>query len=214
MSEGRVRQIGVAAESLRTAPRKKFVADFVGRSTFIDGRMDGLGASSRPAASSSPAKEAAPATPSLALRPERLALMSAAAPAMDNKLPQAPWSFISYLGSQVDLHVRLSPQETRHRADPEPTGTAAAGDRRTGPYRLEQIDRPRISIIISANQHPEASTMTRSKSRREVLLGAAALAGAASLPRVASAQARPHRPSAPGAAIMPACLTRTSRRRC
>ena len=32
--------------------------------------------------------------------------------------------------------------------------------------------------------------MTRSKSRREVLLGAAALAGAASLPRVASAQAK------------------------
>src|SRR5262249_8112549 len=32
--------------------------------------------------------------------------------------------------------------------------------------------------------------MTRSKSRREVLIGAAALAGAASLPRTASAQAK------------------------
>jgi putative spermidine/putrescine transport system ATP-binding protein len=47
---------------------------------------------------------------SLALRPERLALMSAAAPAMDNSFPGAV-EFISYLGSQVDLHVRLSPKE-------------------------------------------------------------------------------------------------------
>jgi putative spermidine/putrescine transport system ATP-binding protein len=36
--------------------------------------------------------------------------MSAAAPAMDNSVPGAV-EFISYLGSQVDLHVRLSPKE-------------------------------------------------------------------------------------------------------
>jgi putative spermidine/putrescine transport system ATP-binding protein len=47
---------------------------------------------------------------SLALRPERLALMTATAPSMDNSFPGAV-EFISYLGSQVDLHVRLSPEE-------------------------------------------------------------------------------------------------------
>jgi len=46
----------------------------------------------------------------LALRPERLALMMAAAPSLDNSFPGAV-EFISYLGSQVDLHVRLSPQD-------------------------------------------------------------------------------------------------------
>ena len=68
------------------------------------------GASSRPAGSSSPAKARGTGEASLALRPERLALMTAAAPAMDNSFPGAV-EFISYLGSQVDLHVRLSPQE-------------------------------------------------------------------------------------------------------
>ncbi len=47
---------------------------------------------------------------SLALRPERLALMTAAVPSMDNSFPGSV-EFISYLGSQVDLHVRLSPQD-------------------------------------------------------------------------------------------------------
>ena len=47
---------------------------------------------------------------SLGLRPERLALMMAASPSMDNSFPGAV-EFISYLGSQVDLHVRLSPKE-------------------------------------------------------------------------------------------------------
>jgi putative spermidine/putrescine transport system ATP-binding protein len=47
---------------------------------------------------------------SLALRPERLALMTDSGSAMDNSFPGAV-EFISYLGSQVDLHVRLSPKE-------------------------------------------------------------------------------------------------------
>jgi putative spermidine/putrescine transport system ATP-binding protein len=46
---------------------------------------------------------------SLALRPERLALMTAAS-GMDNSFPGAV-EVISYLGSQVDLHVRLAPKE-------------------------------------------------------------------------------------------------------
>ncbi len=47
---------------------------------------------------------------SLALRPERLALLNGAAPTMENSFAGTV-EFISYLGSQVDLHVRLSPKE-------------------------------------------------------------------------------------------------------
>src|SRR2546426_1391061 len=42
MSNGQVRQIG-SQQDLYERPAEKFVADFVGRSTFIDGRMDGPG---------------------------------------------------------------------------------------------------------------------------------------------------------------------------
>jgi len=68
---------------------------------------------------------------------------------MDNDFPGAV-EFISYLGSQVDLHVRLSPKERVIRADPEPAGTAAAGDRATQ-VRIgwTQVDRPRLSIVTS-----------------------------------------------------------------
>src|SRR5262245_31906234 len=109
MSEGRIRQIG-SQQDLYERPSEKFVADFVGRSTFIDGRMDGEGRfiSAGGLAIASEDKGSGPA--SLALRPERLALMRDAAPAMDNCFSGAV-EFISYLGSQVDLHVRLSPKE-------------------------------------------------------------------------------------------------------
>jgi putative spermidine/putrescine transport system substrate-binding protein len=188
MSEGRIRQIG-SQQDLYERPSEKFVADFVGRSTFIDGRMDGPGRFVSAGGLVVACEGTATGSASLALRPERLALMSAARPAMDNSFPGAGGV---HLLSRISGGSACPPvaKGTRHRADPEPAGTAAAGNRRTGPYRLEQIDRPRISIIISANQQPEASTMTRSKSRREVLLGAAALAGTASLPRMASAQAK------------------------
>jgi len=42
MSEGRIRQIG-SQRDLYERPSERFVADFVGRSTFIEGRMDGPG---------------------------------------------------------------------------------------------------------------------------------------------------------------------------
>ena len=109
MNEGRIRQVG-SQQDLYERPADMFVADFVGRSTFIDGRMDGAGrfVSAGGLVVASEGTGTGPA--SLALRPERLALMSNAAPAMDNNFPGSV-EFISYLGSQVDLHVRLSPQE-------------------------------------------------------------------------------------------------------
>jgi putative spermidine/putrescine transport system ATP-binding protein len=103
MNEGRIRQIG-SQQDLYERPAEKFVADFVGRSSFIDGRMEGSGRFVVACEGSGVG------TASLALRPERLALMTADAPAMDNSFSGAV-EFISYLGSQVDLHVRLSPKE-------------------------------------------------------------------------------------------------------
>ncbi len=109
MSEGRIRQIG-SQQDLYERPAEKFVADFVGRSTFIDGRMDGPGRFVSAGGLVVACEGSGTGDASLALRPERLALTSAAAPAMDNSFPGAV-EFISYLGSQVDLHVRLSPKE-------------------------------------------------------------------------------------------------------
>src|SRR5947209_9682253 len=62
MSEGRIRQVG-SQQDLYERPAEKFVADFVGRSTFIDGRVDGPVDSSRRAGSSAPARRAVPARP-------------------------------------------------------------------------------------------------------------------------------------------------------
>ena len=109
MSEGRIRQIG-SQQDLYERPSEKFVADFVGRSTFIDGRMDGPGRFVSAGGLVVACEATGTGSASLALRPERLALTATAAPAMDNSFPGAV-EFISYLGSQVDLHIRLSPKE-------------------------------------------------------------------------------------------------------
>jgi putative spermidine/putrescine transport system ATP-binding protein len=106
MSEGRIRQIG-SQQDLYERPSEKFVADFVGRSTFINGRMDGPGRFVSDGGLAVACEATGTGSASLALRPERLALMTAAAPALDNSFAGSV-EFISYLGSQLDLHVRLS----------------------------------------------------------------------------------------------------------
>jgi putative spermidine/putrescine transport system ATP-binding protein len=109
MSEGRIRQIGTQ-QDLYERPADKFVADFVGRSSFIDGRMDGAGRFVSAGGLVVACDGGGSGQASLALRPERLALLSTSTPATDNSFPGTV-EFISYLGSQVDLHVRLSPLE-------------------------------------------------------------------------------------------------------
>jgi putative spermidine/putrescine transport system ATP-binding protein len=109
MGEGRIRQIG-SQQDLYERPAEKFVADFVGRSTFIDGRMDGPGRFVSAGGLVVACEADGTGNASLALRPERLALLNGATPAFDNSFSGAV-EFISYLGPQVDLHVRLSPQE-------------------------------------------------------------------------------------------------------
>ncbi len=110
MSEGRIRQIGTQ-QDLYERPADKFVADFVGRSTFIEGVVEAPGRFVSTGGLAI-ACEAGAATgkASLALRPERMALLDAGAPALDNTF-EGTVEFVSYLGAQVDLHVRLTPAE-------------------------------------------------------------------------------------------------------
>ena len=109
MNEGRIRQVG-SQQDLYERPAEKFVADFVGRSTFIDGRIDGPGRFVSAGGLVIACETRGSGSASLALRPERLAILNDTAPLVDNSFSGAV-EFISYLGSQVDLHVRLSPQE-------------------------------------------------------------------------------------------------------
>ena len=106
MSEGEVRQIGTQRD-LYERPADRFVAGFVGRSTFLEGRVDaaghfvtagGLGLRCPPGAR--------PGAAVMALRPERMAL-GLAPLGLDNDLPGTV-EFVSYLGAALDLRVRLS----------------------------------------------------------------------------------------------------------
>jgi putative spermidine/putrescine transport system ATP-binding protein len=109
MSDGRIRQIGTQ-QDLYDRPADRFVAGFVGRSTFIDGSIEAPGKFVSAGGLSIACPPAPTGKATLALRPERLALTDPASPAMDNSFPGVV-EFISYLGAMLDLHVRLSPAE-------------------------------------------------------------------------------------------------------
>jgi putative spermidine/putrescine transport system ATP-binding protein len=104
MAEGEIRQIG-SQRDLYERPADRFVAGFVGRSTFLAGRVTapdtfesagGLSIRCRTDGVAGPA--------SLALRPERLTL---GGEGLDNRLAGRV-EFVSYLGAVLELHVRLS----------------------------------------------------------------------------------------------------------
>jgi putative spermidine/putrescine transport system ATP-binding protein len=108
MADGEIRQIG-SQRDLYERPADRFVAGFVGRSTFLEGRViapgefesvGGLRLRCLSDGISGPA--------SLALRPERLSLNPANG--LDNRLP-GKVEFVSYLGAVLEVHVRLSPAD-------------------------------------------------------------------------------------------------------
>jgi putative spermidine/putrescine transport system ATP-binding protein len=109
MSEGRIRQIGTQ-QDLYERPADRFVADFVGRSTFIQGRVETPGQLVSDGGLMIVCTGTASGPATIALRPERLALLATSAPPLDNTFPGVV-EFVSYLGAMVDVHVRLSPQE-------------------------------------------------------------------------------------------------------
>jgi putative spermidine/putrescine transport system ATP-binding protein len=109
MHDGSVRQVGTQ-QDLYERPTDRFVAGFVGRSTFIEGQIEAPGRfrSAGGLALACPATSAGPAT--LALRPERIMVAGVPQTGMDNDLPGVV-EFVSYLGAAVDLHVRISARE-------------------------------------------------------------------------------------------------------
>src|SRR3954466_7569597 len=107
MADGEIRQIG-SQRDLYERPGDRFVAAFVGRSTFLDGRVTAAGRFESTGGLSLQCRDdAGVGAGALALRPERLSLNAAA---HDNRLPGTV-EFVSYLGAIIELHVRLSPQE-------------------------------------------------------------------------------------------------------
>ncbi|MBI3506562.1 MAG: ABC transporter ATP-binding protein [Proteobacteria bacterium] len=109
MSEGRICQVGTQHD-LYERPANRFVADFVGRSNFIEGRIEAPGRFVSQGGLSIACGDGPAGPATLAMRPERLALLGASTTAMDNRF-DGKVEFLSYLGAAIDLHVRLSPAE-------------------------------------------------------------------------------------------------------
>jgi len=109
MQDGAVRQVGTQAD-LYERPCDRFVASFVGRSTFIEGEIEAPGRFRSRGGLSLACTAATPGPATLALRPERILLEAAPQAAVDNNLPGVV-EFVSYLGATVDMHVRISPKE-------------------------------------------------------------------------------------------------------
>ncbi len=107
MSEGAVRQIGTQRE-LYERPADRFVAEFVGRSTFLSGRVEGPGLfRTEGGLAIQCGREVAAGRGSLALRPERLSLSDQPLAGLDNSLP-GKVDLVAYLGAALDVRVRLS----------------------------------------------------------------------------------------------------------
>jgi putative spermidine/putrescine transport system ATP-binding protein len=107
MSEGAVRQIGTQRE-LYESPADRFVAEFVGRSTFLAGRVEGPGLfRTEGGLAIQCGRDVAAGRGSLALRPERLSLSDRPIAGLDNNLP-GKVDLVSYLGAALDVRVRLS----------------------------------------------------------------------------------------------------------
>ncbi len=105
MSDGEVRQIGTQRD-LYERPADRFVAGFVGRSTAIEGRMEGAGRFVSDGGLVVSAASAATGPATLTLRPERLRL-GGDADGLGNAF-KGKVEFVSYLGSAIDVHVRLN----------------------------------------------------------------------------------------------------------
>ena len=109
MSEGSVRQVG-SQRDLYERPADRFVAGFVGRSTFLDGQVRDTGLFHTEGGLSFRCDGAANGNATLALRPERISIAAVPIQGMDNCV-EGTVEFVSYLGAQIDIHVRISPQE-------------------------------------------------------------------------------------------------------
>ena len=105
MSEGSVRQVGTQRD-LYERPADRFVAGFVGRSNLLRGTVIGPGRFRTEGGVSIACLDGSPGPGVIALRPERLVLGPAAA-GLDNRV-SGTVELVSYLGSSIDVYVRVS----------------------------------------------------------------------------------------------------------
>jgi putative spermidine/putrescine transport system ATP-binding protein len=108
MSEGSVRQVG-SQRDLYERPADRFVAGFVGRSNLLSGTVVGPGRFRTDGGISIACLDGGLGPGVIALRPERLVLGPASA-GLDNRV-SGTVELVSYLGSSIDVHVRVSPAD-------------------------------------------------------------------------------------------------------
>src|SRR5882724_10082244 len=111
MNEGSVCQVG-SQRDLYERPADRFVAGFVGRSTFLAGTIEAPGRFRSDGGLVLACASGIAGRAVLSLRPERveigrLEIDPAARAGLDNSLPGTV-EFVSYLGALIDIHVRLS----------------------------------------------------------------------------------------------------------
>jgi len=109
MSEGSVRQVG-SQRDLYERPADRFVAGFVGRSTFLEGAVEAPGRFRTDGGLAIACAGGQAGRAALSLRPERLEIAATRQAGLDNSLPGTV-EFVSYLGALIDIHVRLSPSD-------------------------------------------------------------------------------------------------------
>jgi putative spermidine/putrescine transport system ATP-binding protein len=113
MNEGSICQVGTQRD-LYERPADRFVAGFVGRSTFLEGTVVAAGRFRTDGGLSLACNGVFNGKDEgrgvLALRPERVEIAAAPAAGLDNRLPGTV-EFVSYLGALIDIHVRLSPAD-------------------------------------------------------------------------------------------------------
>lgn len=109
MNEGRVRQVGNQRD-LYERPADRFVAGFVGRTSFLEGNVEAPGRFRTQGGLAMACAGGTPGPGALSLRPERVAVSAAPPAGLDNSLPGTV-EFVSYLGASIDIHVRLSPSD-------------------------------------------------------------------------------------------------------
>lgn len=110
MNEGEVRQAG-SQRDLYERPADRFVAGFVGRSTFLEGQMQADGRFiTKGGVAVRCATPMRPAPGVLAIRPERVTVSPTAMAGSDNAF-MGEVEAVYYLGAMLDIYVRISPHD-------------------------------------------------------------------------------------------------------
>ena len=109
MNEGSVRQVGTQRD-LYERPADRFVAGFVGRTTFLAGTVEAPGRFKSDGGLALACTGGTPGRAVLSLRPERVEIGLQPRSGLDNAL-SGTVEFVSYLGALIDIHVRLSPSD-------------------------------------------------------------------------------------------------------